>query len=126
VLPILKPGKDNTLPLNTDPYVLRTLVANSLRRSRVCRDINESEVLRDLRVGLRPGHSTVLQVACFAGRVNMNYDDRRLTVAVFLHVAETFVTVRVKGLLYKLTVLESQLLLQLYVPVSSFKRVMLR
>jgi hypothetical protein len=38
-------------------------------------------------------------------RVNKNFDERRLTGAVFLDVAEAFDTVWVKGLLYKLTIL---------------------
>jgi hypothetical protein len=38
-------------------------------------------------------------------RVNRNLDERRLTSAVFLVVAKAFYTVWVKGLLYKLTVL---------------------
>jgi hypothetical protein len=38
-------------------------------------------------------------------RVNRKFDERRLTGAVFLDVAKAFDTVWVKGLLYKLTVL---------------------
>jgi hypothetical protein len=46
-----------------------------------------------------------LQLAHLVERVNRNFDERRLTGAVFLDVAKAFDTVWVKGLLYKLTVL---------------------
>jgi hypothetical protein len=44
-------------------------------------------------------------VARLVERGNRNFDERRLTGAVFLDVAKAFDTVCVKGLLYKLTVL---------------------
>jgi hypothetical protein len=46
-----------------------------------------------------------LQLACLVERVNRNTEERQLTGAVFLDVATVFDTVRVKGLLYKLTIL---------------------
>jgi hypothetical protein len=62
-------------------------------------------LLRDEQFGFRPRHSTTLQLADLVERVNRNFDERRLTGAVFLDVAKAFDTVWVKGLLYKLTVL---------------------
>jgi hypothetical protein len=46
-----------------------------------------------------------LQLACVVERVIRNTDEKRLTSAVFLDVAKAFDTVWVKGLLYKLTIL---------------------
>jgi hypothetical protein len=40
-----------------------------------------------------------LQLACLVERINRNFDDRRLTGAVFLNVAKAFDTVWVEGLL---------------------------
>jgi hypothetical protein len=65
-------------------------------------------LLRDEQFGFRPRHSTTLQLARLVERVNRNFDERRLTDAVFLDVARAFDTVWVKGLLDKLTVLNVQ------------------
>jgi hypothetical protein len=62
-------------------------------------------LLRDEQFGFRPRHSTALQLGRLVERVNRNFDETRMTGAVFLDVAKAFDTVRVKGLLYKLTIL---------------------
>jgi hypothetical protein len=62
-------------------------------------------LLRDEQFGFRPRHSTTLQLARLVERDNRNFDEWRLTGAVFLDVAKAFDTVWVKGLLHKLTVL---------------------
>jgi hypothetical protein len=69
----------------------------------VLREVSERGLLRDEQFGFRPRHSTTLQLARLVERFNRNFDERRLTVAVFLGVAKAFDTVWVKGLLYKLT-----------------------
>jgi hypothetical protein len=46
-----------------------------------------------------------LQLARLVERVYRNFDERRLTGAVFLDVTKAFDTVWVEGLLYKLTIL---------------------
>jgi hypothetical protein len=46
--------------------------------------------LRDEQFGFRPRLSTTLQLARLVEKVNRNLDDRRLTGAVFLHVAKAF------------------------------------
>jgi hypothetical protein len=56
-------------------------------------------LLRDEQFGFRPRYSTTLQLARLIERVNRNLDERRLSGAFFLDVAETFDTVWVKGLL---------------------------
>jgi hypothetical protein len=66
---------------------------------------NQRGFLRDEQFGFRPRHNTTLQLSRLVERVNRNFDERRLTCAVFLDVAKAFDTVWVKGLLYKLTVL---------------------
>jgi hypothetical protein len=68
------------------------------------RDVNERWLLRDEQFEFRPEHSTTLQLARLVQELNTNFDDRRLTGAVFLDVAKAFDPVGVKGLLYKLTV----------------------
>jgi hypothetical protein len=73
--------------------------------TRVLLEVNERGLLRDEQFEFRPRHSTTLQLARLVERVNRNFDEMRLTGAVFLDVAKAFNTVWVKGLLYKLTVL---------------------
>jgi hypothetical protein len=62
-------------------------------------------LLRDEQFGFRPRHNTALQLGRLVERVNRNFDERRMTGEVFLDVAKAFDTVWVKGLLYKLTIL---------------------
>jgi hypothetical protein len=61
--------------------------------------------LRDEQFRFRPRHSTTLQLTRLVDRVNRTVGERRLTGAVCLDVAKSFDTVWVKGLLYKLTIL---------------------
>jgi hypothetical protein len=65
--------------------------------------VNGSGQLRDEQFGFRTKHSTALQLARLVVRVSRNFDEKRLTGAVFLDVAKAFDTVCVDGLLYKPT-----------------------
>jgi hypothetical protein len=67
--------------------------------------IKEYGQLRDEQFGFRPKHSTTLQLACLVEIVNRIFDERRLTGALFSNVAKAFDNMWVRGLLYKLTVL---------------------
>jgi hypothetical protein len=105
-VPILKPGKDPTQPSSYRPISLLDIVGNLFEKillSRVLRAVNERGLLGDEQFGFRPKHSTTLQLAHLVERVNRNFDERRLTSAVFLDVAKAFDTVWVKGLLSKIT-----------------------
>jgi hypothetical protein len=62
-------------------------------------------LLHDEQFGFRPRHSTTLLLARLVERIKINFDERRIKGAGFLDVAKAFDTVWVKGLLYKLTVL---------------------
>jgi hypothetical protein len=62
-------------------------------------------LLRDEQFGFRPRHSPTLQLAHLVERVNRTFDERRLTGEGFLDVAKPFDAVWIKGLQYKLTVL---------------------
>jgi hypothetical protein len=72
--------------------------------TRVLREVKERGLLRYEQFGFRPRHSTALQLSRLVERVSRNFDERRLTGAVFLDVAKTFHTVWVEGLLYMLTI----------------------
>jgi hypothetical protein len=108
VVSILKPGKDPTLPCSYRPKSLIDTVGKLFEKillARLIREANDCGLLRDEQFGFRPRHSMALQLARLLERVNRNFDERRLTGAVFLDVAKSFDTVGVKGLLYNLTVL---------------------
>jgi hypothetical protein len=105
---ILKPGKDHTLPYSNRPVSLLDTVGKifeEIRLARVIGEASERLLLRDEQFVFRPRQSTILQLARLVERVNRNFDERQLTGAAFLDVAEAIYTVWVKGLLYKLTVL---------------------
>jgi hypothetical protein len=72
--------------------------------SRILSEVSGRGILRDEQFGLRPKHSSALQLARLV-RVTRNFNEKRLTVAVFLDVAKAFDTVWVDGLLYKLIIL---------------------
>jgi hypothetical protein len=102
VLPILKPGKDLTQPSSYRPISLLDTVGKLFEKillTRVLREVNERGLLRDEQFWFRPKQSKMLQLARLLERVNRNFDDRRLTGAVFLDVAKAFDIVWVKGLL---------------------------
>jgi hypothetical protein len=109
VLPILKSGKNPTQPSSYRSRSLLDTVGklfDKILLNRVLWEVKERGLLIDEQFGFRPKHSTTLQLARLVERVNRNFDERRLTGAVFLDVAKAFDTVWVKGLLYKLTVVK--------------------
>jgi hypothetical protein len=108
VVSILKQGKVPTLPSSYIPISLLDTVGKLFEKillARVLRQVKERGLLRDEQFGFRPRHNTALQLGRLVERVNRNFDERRKTGAVFLDVAKAFDTVWVKGLLYKLTIL---------------------
>jgi hypothetical protein len=82
-----------------------------LKRPRVLREINKRGLLRNEQFGFRPRHSTALQLGRLVERVNTDFDERRMTGADSQVVAKAFDTVWVRGLLYKLNILNFPLYL---------------
>jgi hypothetical protein len=102
VVSVLKREKDPMLPPSYGPISLLDTVGKLFEKillPRVLREVNECGLIRDEQFGFRPTESTMLQLVRLIERINRNFDDRRLTGAVFLDVAKAFDTVRVKGLL---------------------------
>ena len=69
-------------------------------------EINSRGLLKDEQFVFQPGLSTTLQLAQLVERIKRNFDEKRLTGAVFLDVAIAFDSVWIEGLLFKLTILE--------------------
>jgi hypothetical protein len=108
VVSILNQGNDPKLPASYRPISLLDTVGKIFEKivlPRILREVNERGLLRDEQFGFRHRHSTTRQLDSLVERINRTFDERRLTGAVFLHVAKTFDTVWVKGLLHKLSVL---------------------
>jgi predicted transcriptional regulator len=101
VISILKRGKDPALPSSYRPISLLDTIGKVFEKillSRILSEVNERGLLRNELFGLRPKHSTYLQLARHIERVFRNFGEKRLTGAVFLDVAKAFDTVWVDGL----------------------------
>jgi len=73
--------------------------------ARILHEVSVRGIMRNEQFGFRPEHSTSLQLARLVERITRNFDEKKLTGAVFLDVAKAFDTVSIDGLLYKLTLL---------------------
>jgi hypothetical protein len=89
VVSILKPGEDPTLPTSYRPIRLLDTAGKLFQKfllTRVLREVNEYGLMRVEKFRLRHRHSTTLHLARVFERVNSNFDERRLSGAVFLDV----------------------------------------
>jgi len=108
VISILKPGKDPALPSSYRPIRLLETIGKLFEKillARILHVINERGLMRDEQFGFNPTHSTSLQLAPLVERITRNLGEKRLTGVVILDVARAFDTVRIDGLLNKLTLL---------------------
>ena len=109
VISLRKLGKDPTLPSSYRPISLLDTVGKLFEKillSRILAGMNSRGLLMDEQFGFRPRLSTTLQLARLVERVKRNFDEKRLTGAVFLDVAKALDSVWIEGLLYKLTIVE--------------------
>jgi hypothetical protein len=108
VISILKPGKDPSLPSSHRPIspldTIGKLFENILV-SRILIEVSGRGLLRDEYFGLRPKHSTTLQLVRLVKRVTRNFGEKTLTGAIFLDVAKAFDTVWADALLSELSTL---------------------
>jgi len=105
---ILKPGKDPAMPSSYRTISLLDTIGKLFEKillSRILYEVSGRGLLRDEQFGLRPKHSTAVPLAHLVARVSRNFDENRLTGAVFLDEAKAFDVVWVDGVLYKLTIL---------------------
>jgi hypothetical protein len=95
-------GKRPTLPTSYRPICLLDTFGKLFEKillSRILCEVNGRGLLCDEEFGFGPKHSTALQLTSLVERVSGNFDEKRLTGAVFLDVAKAFDTLRVDGLL---------------------------
>jgi len=99
VFSILKPGIDPALPSSYRHISLLDTTGKLFEKillSRILCEVSGRVLLRNEQFGFRPKYSTSLQLARLVERVSRNFDERRLTGAVFLDVAKAFDTVWVE------------------------------
>jgi len=65
----------------------------------ILHELNECGLIRDEQFGCRHRHSNFLQLARLVERIARNFDEKRLTDAVFLDVAKVYDTFSINGLL---------------------------
>jgi hypothetical protein len=90
VVSILKQRKEPALPSSYRPVSLLDTISKVLEKIllvRVLREVSKRGLLPDQQSGFRPRRSTTFQLARLVEEVNRNFDERRLTGAVFLDVA---------------------------------------
>lgn len=105
VIPIPKPGKDLTNPINYRPISLLSSiskVAEKLILKRIKDFDNKEKIMIDEQFGFRSGHSTSLQVARIANSIIANYNKNNVTSMVLLDIEKAFDTVWIDGIVYKL------------------------
>jgi hypothetical protein len=86
--------KSVALPPQEDSQLLATILL-----ARILHEVSERGLLRDEQFGVRPRHSTSLQMARLVERIARNFGEKRLTGAVFLEVDKAFDTVWTDGLI---------------------------
>ncbi|GFT73218.1 RNA-directed DNA polymerase from mobile element jockey [Trichonephila clavipes] len=105
VIPILKPGKDPTLPDSFRPISLLPVlskITEKIIQKRLCQHLNDNDVLIPQRHGFRAGLSTSHQLLRVVEYIKSGFQDRKSTGAVFLDIQKAFDRVWHVGLLYKL------------------------
>jgi len=108
VYSILKTGKESALRTSNLPISLLDTIGKPFEKillSRIPHEVSARVLLRDVQFGLSPKHNTALQLARLAERVSRNFDERRLTGAVFLDLAKAFDNVWDESLQYNLATL---------------------
>jgi hypothetical protein len=105
VIFILKPGKDRAHPTSSRPLSLLDTIGKLFEKILLTRILYEvGGLLRVEQFGFRTSHSTSLQLARLVERITRSFSENLLTYAVFLDAPKAAHTVRIHGLIYKLTI----------------------
>ena len=106
MISILKPGKDPALPSS---YRLLDTIGKLFEEIvlvKILHRVNEGRLMGKEQFGFRPSHSTSLQLARLVERITRDFNENRLTRAIFLDVAKAFDSFWIDGLFYQLTLLK--------------------
>ncbi|GFV19493.1 probable RNA-directed DNA polymerase from transposon X-element [Trichonephila clavipes] len=112
VIPILKPGKDPTLPDSFRPISLLPVlskITEKIIQKRLCLHLNDNDILIPQQHGFRAGLSTSHQLLRVVEYIKSGFQDRKSTGVVFLDIQKAFDRVWHVGLLYKLIKIKTPL-----------------
>ncbi|GFU98741.1 RNA-directed DNA polymerase from mobile element jockey [Trichonephila clavipes] len=93
VIPILKPGKDPTLPDSFRPISLLPVlskITEKIIQKRLCQHLNDNDILIPQQHGFRAGLSTSHQLLRVVEYIKTGFRDRKSTGAVFLDIQKAF------------------------------------
>ncbi|GBO04247.1 putative RNA-directed DNA polymerase from transposon BS [Araneus ventricosus] len=93
VIPILKPGKDSTDPLNYRPTALTNCMCKTLERmvnSRLVHELEKHECLSPLQSGFRRGRSTVDNLVLLEAEIRNAFVRRNHLVAIFFDLEKAY------------------------------------
>ncbi|GFV35629.1 probable RNA-directed DNA polymerase from transposon X-element [Trichonephila clavipes] len=99
VIPILKPGKDPTLPDSFRPISLLPVlskITEKLIQKRLCQHLNDNDILIPQQHGFRAGLSTSHQLLRVVEYIKTGFRDRKSTGAVFLDIQKAFDRIKLK------------------------------
>ncbi|GFS93349.1 RNA-directed DNA polymerase from mobile element jockey [Trichonephila clavipes] len=105
VIPILKPGKDSTLPDSFCPISLLPVlseITEKVIQKRLCQHLNDNDILIPQQHSFRAGLSTSHHLLRVVEYIKTGFQNRKSTGAVFLDIQKAFDRVWHVGLLYKL------------------------
>lgn len=105
-----KPGKNKTKPENYRPISLLTTLSKLFEKiilSRLSDFLQENSIIPDCQFGFRANHSTTHQILRIYEKITNGFENKQHTTIAFLDVAQAFDKVWLKGLLYKLIMIET-------------------
>lgn len=105
IVPIPKPNKELTNPVNYRPISLLSTLSK-LTEKIILERINsfnkKHKIIIDEQFGFRSGHNTSMQVARIAHAITLNFNKANVTSLVLLDIEKAFDTVWIEGIIYKL------------------------
>ena len=108
IVPIRKPGKDPSNPVNYRPIALTSQFGKLMERlvnERLMYFVEEKGLLSRYQSGFRKGRNTIDSVLCLENEIRKAQIHKETVVAVFLDVEKAYDMLWVRGLLIKLHML---------------------
>lgn len=105
IVPIPKPNKDLSNPINYRPISLLSSLSKVIEKIILYRlkEIDKKlKILIEEQFGFREGHSTCHQVARIAHSIILNYNKDNVTSMALLDIEKAFDTVWINGIIHKL------------------------
>lgn len=114
IIPIKKPDKDPSHPLNYRPISLLSILSKILETTilkRVNQHLTQNNIIIPEQFGFKPKHNTTLQLARVTDHILINRNNNKITSLLTLDIEKAFDTVWHNGLLLKLLKIKTPLYL---------------